>query len=441
MYLVGLHTKLNLTMFNNILSKIKERVLKNEFNRNVLILFGGTVVAQILPIVISPILTRLYSPEDFGAFAIFLSIVSIVSVISCGRYELAIMLPEKDEDAINVAALAFIINTTVSLLFFFLILIFKDPILNLLKADSLSFWIYLAPLTVFFMGLFNILNYTNNRFKLYKDISKATIMKSIVNVSIQLLTGFLKEGFSGLILGQLIAQIVANKKLFYNIRHKGLLKDIKKDMIKVLAKKYSDFPKYSIISALLDTASLQAPLLMISMLFASSTLVGYYSLANRMLQLPSAFVGSSVAQIFYQKFSQFQEEPYKQKELLYSTWKKLFIVGIIPFSIVFFFGEEIFSFIFGNNWSGAGEIASILSPFTLVMFISSPTSTAYIVFGMQKKNLYLNILLFVFILLSLYIGYIVKSIYLGILLMVITQIVQIIIYNAYINYKLKEKLQ
>ena len=420
---------------------LKNKLLNNDFNKNVLILSGGTVVAQTLTIFISPILTRLYSPEDFGTYAIFLSIVSIVSVISCGRYELAIMLPEKDEDAINVAALAFIINTTVSLLFFFLILIFKDPILNLLKADSLSFWIYLAPLTIFFIGLFYILNYTNNRFKLYKDISKATIMRSIVNASMQLLMGVLKTGFSGLISGQIISQIVANTKLFYNIQNKGLLKDIKKDIIKVLAKKYSDFPKYSVISALLDTASLQAPLLMISMLFASTTLVGYYSFANRMLQLPLVFIGSSVAQVFYQKFSQFQKDPYKQKELLFSTWKKLFLIGVIPFSVIFFFGEEIFSFIFSNNWSEAGKIASILSPFIFAMFISSPTSTAYIVFNMQKKILYLNIFLLVFILLSMYIGYIVGSIYVGIWFMVITQIVWIVSYNTLILYKLKEKLQ
>jgi O-antigen/teichoic acid export membrane protein len=424
-------------MLSNILSKTKEKILKNEFNRNVLILSGGTVVAQILPIVISPILTRLYSPEDFGTYAIFFSIVSIVSVISCGRYEFAIMLPEKDEDAINVAALAFIINTTVSLLFFFLILIFKDPILNLLKADSLSFWIYIAPLTIFFMGLFNILNYMNNRFKLYRDISKATIMRSIASSSMQLLMGFLKTGFSGLISGQIISQIVANTKLFYNIQDKGLLKDIKKDIIKVLAKKYSDFPKYSVISALLDIASLQAPLLMISMLFASSTLVGYYSLANRMLQLPSVFIGSSVAQVFYQKFSQFQKDPHKQKELLFSTWKKLFLIGVIPFSVIFFFGVEIFSFIFGNNWSEAGRMASILSPMIFVMFVSSPTSTAYFVFGMQRINLWFGLFVFLMRPLSLLLGYTFKSLYMGLYVMVILEVIIIFVYNITLIYKMK----
>jgi O-antigen/teichoic acid export membrane protein len=420
-----------------MLSIIKEKVLKHEFNRNVLILSGGTVVAQTLPIFISPILTRLYSPEDFGTYAIFLSIVSIVSVISCGRYELAIMLPEKDEDAINVAALAFIINTTVSLLFFFLILIFKDFILDFLNANSLSFWIYLTPLTVFFMGLFNILNYTNNRFKLYRDISKATIMKSIASSSMQLLMGFLKTGFSGLISGQIISQIVANTKLFYNIQNKGLLKDIKKDIIKVLAKKYSDFPKYSVISALLDTASLQAPMLMISMLFVSTALVGYYSFANRMLQLPLAFIGSSVAQVFYQNFSQFQKDPYKQKELLFSTWKKLFLIGVIPFSIVFFFGEEIFSFIFGNNWSEAGRMASILSPLIFVMFISSPTSTAYIVFGMQRINSWFGLFVFLMRPLSLLFGYTFKSLYMGLYILVILEVIIIFVYNINLIYKMK----
>jgi len=428
-------------MLNSILSKTKEKILKNEFNKNVLILSGGAVIAQFLSIAISPILTRLYSPEDFGAFAIFSSIVSIVSVISCGRYELAIMLPEKDEDAINVVALAFIINTFVGLLFFFLILIFKDFILELLKAKPLSFWIYFAPLTVFFVSLFNILNYTNNRFKLYKDISKATIMKSIASTSIRLIMGVLKTGFSGLILGQIISQAVANTKLFFNIKNTGLLKEIKKDNIKILVKKYSDFPKYSIPGALLNIISSQAPLIMISILFGSSALVGYYSFANSMLQLHMTIIGSSIGQVFYQKFSQLQKDPYKQKELLFNTWKKLFLVGVIPFPVIFFFGESIFSFIFGNNWSEAGRIASILSPLIFAMFISSPTSTAYIVFDMQKIGLYLNIYSVIFTLLSLYIGYTVGSLYIGIWIMVISGIVQIIIYNTLIIYKLKEKLR
>jgi O-antigen/teichoic acid export membrane protein len=101
------------------------KVLRSEFNRNALTLVSGTAIAQAILVLISPILTRLYSPADFGDLALFISITSIIGVIANGRYELAIMLPEKDEDAINVAAAGFLFNILISLLFSILIIIFK----------------------------------------------------------------------------------------------------------------------------------------------------------------------------------------------------------------------------------------------------------------------------------------------------------------------------
>jgi O-antigen/teichoic acid export membrane protein len=174
-----------------ILSLIKDKILKSEFNRNVLILAGGTAVAQAVPILISPILTRLYTPEDFGALAVFISITSIVGVIVNGRYELAIMLPEKDEDAINVAAVAFLFNVFVSGLFFLFILFFGDWLLEVLNAQNLGKLIYLAPLAVFLIGVFNILKYTNNRFKLYKDIQKRIFINPLQVLLFKLLWDFL----------------------------------------------------------------------------------------------------------------------------------------------------------------------------------------------------------------------------------------------------------
>ena len=83
---------------------------KSEFSRNVLTLMTGTTIAQAIPIAISPILTRIYTPEDFGMFALYMSVASILSVVATGRYELAIMLPKKDEDAVNIVALSIIIS-------------------------------------------------------------------------------------------------------------------------------------------------------------------------------------------------------------------------------------------------------------------------------------------------------------------------------------------
>ena len=205
---------------------------KSEFNRNILTLMTGTTIAQAIPIAISPILTRIYTPEDFGIFAIFLAITLIIGSIANGRYELAIMMPKKDEDAINIFALGFIITTSLSLLLLVLVLIFQKYFIFLLKNEEIGVWLYFVPISVFFFGIFNILNYFNNRKKNYKDISNANILKSIVAAIIQLSIGFIQQGATGLISGQIISQFFANTKLLKNIiKDKVLISKIKKKKI------------------------------------------------------------------------------------------------------------------------------------------------------------------------------------------------------------------
>ncbi|MEA3314866.1 MAG: oligosaccharide flippase family protein, partial [Campylobacterota bacterium] len=165
-----------------MLNKLKP---KSEFSRNVLTLMTGTTIAQAIPIAISPILTRIYTPEDFGVFALFIAITAIFGSIANGRYELAIMLPKKDEDAINIFALGFIITSIISLALLVLVVLFNDYFTKLLNNDEISVWLYFVPIAVFFTGLWNILNYFNNRKKQYKDIAKATIIKSIVTAIVQ----------------------------------------------------------------------------------------------------------------------------------------------------------------------------------------------------------------------------------------------------------------
>jgi len=160
---------------------------KSEFTRNVLTLMTGTVVAQAIPIAISPILTRIYSPEEFGLFALFFAILSILSVLANGRYENAVMLPKKDSDAINIFALGFIINTFLSLFLLVIVVLFNDDFTRLLGNDDIAIWLYFIPIALFFTGLFNILNSFNNRQKNYKDIADAMVMKSMVLAVVQIL--------------------------------------------------------------------------------------------------------------------------------------------------------------------------------------------------------------------------------------------------------------
>ena len=355
-----------------VMSLIKDKLLKSDFNRNVLILAGGTAVAQAVPILISPILTRLYTPEDFGAFAIFTSITSIVSVIACGRYELAIMLPEKDEDAINVAAVAFLFNVFISTLFFLIILFCGDWLLEVLNAKNLGWLIYLAPLSVFLAGTFSILNYTNNRFKLYKDISKANIYKSLAGAVVQVIMGFFKFGAVGLVSGNLISQFTSNFKLLKNI--KSYFSYVRWELIKVNFFSYKKFPTYSMFGAFLDNLSSNLFLLFIPYYFGVK-LAGLYFFSWKLINVPFSLIASSISQVFFREISFLLKENIKDaKSFLFNTTLKLFYISVIVNLLLLIFIYLFWEIVFGKDWEEGKIIAIFLVVAYMVRFIASPLS-------------------------------------------------------------------
>jgi O-antigen/teichoic acid export membrane protein len=372
---------------------IKKLKPKSEFSRNVLTLMIGTTIAQAIPIAISPILTRIYTPKDFGVFALFIAITAIFGSIANGRYELAIMLPKKDEDAINIFALGFIITSFISILLLVLVVLFNDYFTKLLNNEEISIWLYFVPLAVFLTGLWNILNYFNNRKKQYKDLAKVTIIKSIVTAIVQLSIGFVKQGATGLVSGQLLSQFFANTKLLRNIiKDKILLTKISKVRVIALAKRYKDFPKYSMWAILANTLSQNLTNILISSFYSVATL-GFYSLIQRVLGMPSALIGSSIGQVFFQQATKEKQETGKAIKTFNSTVKKLIIISLPSFTILFFIVEDLFAFVFGEEWKIAGTYAEIVIPLFLIRFVSSTVSGLMTVFEKQKNELLINFFL------------------------------------------------
>jgi O-antigen/teichoic acid export membrane protein len=379
-----------------MLNKLKP---KSEFSRNVLTLMTGTTIAQAIPIAISPILTRIYTPADFGVFAIFLAITTIFGSISNARYELAIMLPEKDEDAINIVALGFLITLLMSTILFIIIVLFQDYFIKLLNNQEIGIWLYFVPITVLFIGLFNVLNYFNNRKKNYKDIANATIIKSIALSIVQVAIGFLKNGASGLISGQIIAQLFANVKLLKNIiKDKKLVSNISKEKMKTLAKRYINFPKFSMWAIFANTLSIHLTNVLISSFYSVATL-GFYSLVQKVLGMPTALIGGSIGQVFFQEATKEKELTGKATKSFNTTVKKLIIIGVPVFSILYFIVEDIFAFVFGEEWRIAGQYAKIVIPLFFIRFISSSLSVSLVVFEKQQSELYINLILILIILL------------------------------------------
>lgn len=359
---------------------------KSEFSRNVLTLLTGTIIAQAIPIIITPILTRLYTPEDFGILAIFIAVTTIFGAIANGRYELAIMLVDEDEDAINLAALGVLI----SFLFSFVLLIpsifLNSQITNLLGSPEISFWIYFVPLVVFMIGLFNVLNYLNTRKKFYKDIAKANIYKATAASSFQLGVGFIKTGATGLITGQIISQMAANYRLARNAIQNYDLKKIKKVKLKCLAKRFIDFPKFSMWAILANRLSYDLINILVSFFYSVATL-GFYSLSQRMLGMPSSLIGNSIGQVYYQEANKEKQETGKAIKTFKKTSKRLLILSIFMFTPLYFLLPTVFEFVFGTDWRVAGEYGQITLPFVAMQFIAAALSNTNNIFEKQKLAL------------------------------------------------------
>jgi|CZCA01.1.fsa_nt_gi O-antigen/teichoic acid export membrane protein len=382
-------------MIDKFRTVLASKLPPGSFIRNVVTLMTGTTFAQALMILVAPILTRLYSPEDFGVYALYTSILGIIAVIACWRYELAIVLPEQDEDAANLLVLSICICFGMAALTLILVALFRNPVANLLGAPELAPWLWFMPLSLIAAGLFQAFNYWSTRRKQFRRLAVRQITQSTVTAATQLGTGFaLHPGPGGLISGSIIGQLAATGRLAwqtYNDDKKYFLV-IKLWHIKDKFVEFRRFPQMLTWSGLLNTVSVQLPVILMSYFFGPS-IIAHYVLGYRVLTVPMTLVGSSVAQTFFP----WGTEAYRRGELGSSVIKisvVMFNAVLVPIVLIMICGPDLFTIIFGNAWRIAGEYIVWLSPWILFQFISSPLSSVFLILQRQDINLIFDGLLF-----------------------------------------------
>lgn len=363
---------------------LKTKLLKTEFLRNVATLLTGTAISQIITLAVSLLLSRLYSPEEFGTYAFFVSLVSGVSIIVCGRFELAIILPKNETDAQKLMNLSFLFSFILSFFFFLVVMI-----LVLLKKTSSIF--LLAPLTTFLLGNFQILNNWANRKRDYKTISVSRVIGASSNSILSLIFAYLSITKLGLIFSHFLSSLITNFSFldyFNNVKtsFKSKFLDIKQTFIE-----YSHFIKFNAFQAISDMLMINGIFYLLPIYFEKSTL-GLFSFAIRILQAPMSLLGSSIAQVFFREAAYNKNHNVTNSYLVISTIKKSSLV-ILPMPILlFFFGPNLFSFFFGERWEIAGEIAKVLSLWIFFDFIRATISQLPIVLNKQKQLLQFSIL-------------------------------------------------
>lgn len=360
---------------------------KSAFTRNFFILFRGTLIAQLIPIIITPVLTRIYSPTDFGIFELFLSVSLVLGMVVNLRYELALVLPEKDEDAWNIMGLGLVLSLAISVFLFILVSFFADGIVSLLNNSEIKFWLYFVPLAVLFQGVFNMLNYYHIRQKQFKNISNANISRATLRTGLQLLIGFFRTSAAGLIIGQIVGFFTGAVYMLKNVNVKEIIQSITWKGMKDMAKKYQDFPKYTFPSTLANNLAVNMLALLIAGMFSIAS-VGFYSLANRILGLPSSLIGKSMSNVYYKEAIDQRKKNGNAISVFFNTMLKLFIISLPIFIVVFVFAEDLFAIVFGEEWRIAGEYAKILIPLIFIRFIVAPVSVSLSVFEQQKISLF-----------------------------------------------------
>lgn len=369
-----------------------KKIVRSDFSKSVLTLISGTTIAQAISIGISPILSRLYSPSDFGVFGTFSSVIAVVALLASLRYEGAILLPKRDEDAANLFVLSVIINCIISVFSFFVIFLISFFVSSSIRNSEVFKWFYLIPLFVFFIGLGQIINNWYNRKKKYKGIVTYRITNSATNNMSSLALGFIKVPLNGLVISYLLSNAFSITVFFKQIKRDYIqFKNSisKKEMI-FLAKQYKRFPLANSWQALSDAFQVNGIIYFVSYFF-DILFVGIFSFAMRILLVPMNFAGSAMSQVFYQHATETYNHRGDLRALFRSTILRSLVIAIPILLVLLLFGPQLFTFVFGEKWNEAGVYAQILAPWVLLDFIRAPLSQIPIIIGKQNRLLYISI--------------------------------------------------
>jgi len=366
-------------------------LVRNDFIRNIFTLLTWNSLAQLVTLVSIPILTRIYTPEEFGAVALFIGMVNVFSVASNGRYDMAIVLPRRDGQAFHIMVVSIAITILFSILSLLLVVIFFDRLTGMFEADIYKKIIWLIPLSIFLVGSHKSLTYWFNRSRSFKLIGTNRLIQNTGQTGVRLGRDFFSNGHWGLVIGFITGELVSwgmmvlqlFRRDFWRFKYLSLKTALKS------AVEYLNFPLFLMPMGILNTLSVYLLVFALS-LVTSSAFVGHYERAWRIIIFPLSLISSSFGSVFYEKMNRTVN---RRRFFLYSYFGNLGLAILILFPIAFW-SEEIFCFVLGGEWAVAGRIARIILPLTIFNFATECIST---IFSVIKKNQILLIWQFIYL--------------------------------------------
>lgn len=360
---------------------------RGSFVRNLATLMTGTTVAQLLGVVSAPLLTRLYDPGALGAFGFYLGVVAVASVVVCGRYEQAVVLPERDEEGAALLVLSLGLAVAVGLVAAAVMLLAGPRLLAAAGVGAHGGMAVLLPLGITGMGVFAALNAWAQRRKDFRGMAGSRMAQAASTAGLQVGGGFLPApGVAGLAGGHALGSFLGALRLGLRLwREDGALvrRSATRALVRGQAVRYADFPRYSAPMGMVNTLSQQIPNLLFPRLFGTAVL-GYYFLSYRVFSLPLSVLGAAFTQVFYQKAAERHAQGRPLRPLLVESFRGLLLVSVPPGLLLMAVAPPLFALVFGPEWREAGEYTRLLVPWLALKFAASPATALFAVLGRQK---------------------------------------------------------
>ena len=379
---------------------------KKGFVRNVLVIASSTGVSQAIAVLSSPILLRIYAPDDYGVWTVLMSFSFLFTVLACFRYDLAIVLPESDKGAAPILRLCLII-TIIMAVFTLLVTVFlRFSISEAIGEARLAPWLLVAPLILLFTGWLLIGTNWAIRTQHFSWMAWARISQTLTTQTTQIVLGLLFSGaVAGLILGTLAGLalgvvVIATPILF---RHGGVLLQSysKKELIDV-AKTHRRFPLYVAPYGFVGVFRDRMAHIMLATM-ASTTTLGLFALGRKLLYMPIGLVTHSVSPVFFERAAK-AEDVATLGPFVVRVLRTLSLL-VMPISVLIaFLGPDVFSFVFGERWEKAGTYAAVLCAPSMALLLTSWLDRTFDVLGKQRLALLLDIGFTIAGLSSLYFG-------------------------------------
>jgi len=375
---------------NRLLRIIREKLPTNRLGKGLALIAGGNILGQILTIAASPILTRLFTPSEFGILAAYISIISILTVALTLKYDQAIALPETNEAAMSLVKLCLMLVLTCTFVCFIAVLFFRTSIAALLNIPEFNTYLFLLPLSVLLIGSFDTFRQWNIRFSNFALIGQVRLKQVIASLVVQICGSF--AGAVALLAGQVVNQGLGSYTL-----GKKLLKDpafIKLPFsdIKKSAIRYKRFPLFALWAALLNRTSVQFPVFFLTAIF-DPALAGLYALASRVVKAPADILNSSLNSVFLSEAAIARVNG-TLADLSVKTHRNLSIAVLPSIVLIAYISPSLFTFAFGENWKQAGDFARWISLSAYFNITLVPLMTLFSVLEKQKHQVLFESTLF-----------------------------------------------